>query len=336
MRLAGEKTDRIPNLNIVMQFAAKHIGVLYGNYCADYRLLVEGNLRCCEDFGIDAVSAISDPCREAGGFGADVSIGEDTVPAIRGALIQHHSDVKKLNCKSSVSVPRMEDRVKAIELYARKVKGEYPIIGWVEGPFAEAADLRGVNNILIDIISEPDIVGDIMDITLEQAVSFAQEQVQAGADIIGVGDAVASLVGPNLYEKFVLPYEIKLLKKIQGMGAKTKLHICGNIEPYLAMLPAEHCDIIDLDWMVDIEKAVKMHGDRVSVCGNINPVTILESDEDGIVKQVETLIRLGNQKYIFAAGCEIPKNTPPKNMRAIAGTLMKNTPLIKIYAGRPA
>jgi MtaA/CmuA family methyltransferase len=320
-RLLGEETDRIPNLNIVMQFAARHIGAPYGKYCTDYRLLTEGNLRCCEDFGINAVSAISDPCREAEGFGAKVHIGEDSVPEIRGTLVNGAEDVKKLKVRSSGSVPRMEDRIRAVELYARQVKGVYPIIGWVEGPFAEAADLRGVNNILMDIALESDIVEDIMAVTLEQAVSFAKEQIAAGADIIGVGDAVASLVGPKLYQKTVLPYEAELLRRIREAGAKTKLHICGNIGPYLEILPVAHCDILDLDWMVDIGKAVKLHGEKVSLCGNINPVAVLEASEAGVAEQVQELMLTGSARYIFAAGCEIPRDTPEENMAVIARTL---------------
>ena len=52
-----------------MTFAAKFIKVPYIKYVSDYRYLVEGNIACCEKFGIDMVSAISDPFREAHGFG---------------------------------------------------------------------------------------------------------------------------------------------------------------------------------------------------------------------------------------------------------------------------
>lgn len=55
-RLEGRPVDRIPNLNILMQFAAKFIGVPYGKYATDYRSLVEGNIQCCREFGIDMVS----------------------------------------------------------------------------------------------------------------------------------------------------------------------------------------------------------------------------------------------------------------------------------------
>ncbi|HQN27101.1 MAG TPA: hypothetical protein PLT43_01015, partial [Mesotoga sp.] len=63
-RIEGRSVDQVPNLNIIMAFAAKYIGKTYREYATDFRVLCEGNIRCCEDFGIDMVSAISDPARE--------------------------------------------------------------------------------------------------------------------------------------------------------------------------------------------------------------------------------------------------------------------------------
>jgi len=34
-------------------------------------------------------------------------------------------------------------------------------------------------------------------------------------------------------------------------------------------------DIIDLDWMVDIRKAVDIFDDRVALCGNFDPVAVM-------------------------------------------------------------
>ena len=79
-RLDGKSVDRLPNLSLVMMFAAKQIGVSYGAFCSDYRLLADSAFVCHEKFGFDMVCAISDPMREAEGFGAQLVIPEDAVP----------------------------------------------------------------------------------------------------------------------------------------------------------------------------------------------------------------------------------------------------------------
>ena len=64
--------DILPRLPILMALAANHIGATYGEFAADYRVLVKANEHCVRDFGFDQLSAISDPYRETTGFGGEV------------------------------------------------------------------------------------------------------------------------------------------------------------------------------------------------------------------------------------------------------------------------
>ena len=165
---------------------------------------------------------------------------------------------------------------------------------------------------------------DMMDLCLEQAVVFARAQIEAGADIIGIGDAIASVAGPVYYQKFALPYEIKLLSAIHEMGAKTKLHICGDTTPFLTYLPYEHCDIIDLDWMVPLHKAALLAGERCALSGNYDPVAVLmQGSEETVRDAVISCSRAGAARYISAAGCEVPKATPAENFLAVSRTLQE-------------
>ena len=46
--LEGEPTDCLPLMPITMMFAADRLGVKYRDYAADYRVLVEGQLKTAE------------------------------------------------------------------------------------------------------------------------------------------------------------------------------------------------------------------------------------------------------------------------------------------------
>ena len=81
--LAGEPVDHLPQLPIVMMFAADQIGQPYGKYTSDYRVLVEGQISTAEKFDFDYVSTISDPAREAADCGASIVYFEDQPPAIK-------------------------------------------------------------------------------------------------------------------------------------------------------------------------------------------------------------------------------------------------------------
>lgn len=218
------------------------------------------------------------------------------------------------------------DRIMAIEQYNRLVKYEYPIIGWVEGALAEAADLRDISQLMMDLILEPEAVVELFEIIYLQQLEFAKAQIKSGADIIGIGDAAASLIGPDLYEEFVLPYEQRIIRDIHAMGAKAKLHICGNIEPLLPMLPQTEADIVAVDWMVNMDQAVKaFKGSKTCACGNLDPVAIfLHCDSDTMRKAVAECVAVSDEKTLIAGGCEIPRETSAENMKLMDSMLYQS------------
>ena len=108
--------------------------------------------------------------------------------------------------------------------------------------------------------------------TVETAICFAAAQIEAGADIIGIGDAAASLVGPRIYREFVWPWEKKLVDAIHAMGGRVRLHICGNTRKILDGMGTLGCEMVDIDFPVPMEEARAKMAPRQTLAGNLNPV----------------------------------------------------------------
>ena len=321
-RLEGKSVDRAPNLNMLMSFAAKYANIPYSKFCLDPKSMVEANLQCHEKFGIDAVTTMSDPYAETGDFGAYIDYPFDSNPVCVQPLLREYSDIKLLKVRDIGDSGRMYKRIRTLEMYRKNCKGICPIIGWVEGAFGEIVDLRGINEVMMDIFDEPEFVRDVMEICTAQAIVFARAQIEAGADVIGVGDAAASLVGDKIYMDLILPYEKRIIQEIHNLGAKAKLHICGNITPILDYICDTGADIIDLDWMVDIGEACSRINGRASISGNYDPVGVLMSgNEECIRNAVINCIKSGDGKNIISAGCEVPVNTPIENLLTVHQTL---------------
>jgi len=316
-RLSGKPVDKIPNMNIAMGLVAKAAGVSYRQYVQDYRKLVEGNLICAERFGFDSVSVISDPMREASAFGAELIYPEHGVPYSDPPLLADGLDMKRVKTADPLENPRTLDRIKGVELLRQKVQSDYPVIGWVEGVLAETADLRGVNALMYDLVDdELEQLEELMELVFRQQCSFALEQIRAGADIVGVGNAVASLIGPGLYEQYGQAYDKALVDFIHENGAKVKLHICGNITKLLPLLVSVAPDILDIDWMVDLRYAADVFsGTNTSVCGNINPVAVLyQGSPELVFNKVTECVSIDDNTVLVAAGCEVPAATPEENL----------------------
>jgi len=317
----GQQPDIVPRVPIVMQFAAEYIGSHYGAFASDYNVLVEANRRCVEDFGFDQLSAISDPYRETQGFGGTVTYVTDGVPRCTNPLATSR-DISLLATPDPLTSTRMLDRINAIRAYQKSFQGEFSIMGWVEGPAAEAADLRGVTNFLMDTIDDPDFLNRLMDRCLEVAVDFALAQLHAGADTIGIGDAIASQLSPDFYETHIQPREKALVKAIQKEGGLVRLHICGNITHLLPGIADLRVDILDVDHMVEMARVRKMVGNGVVLSGNIDPVGgVLNGTPGGIREQMKKTYETVGNPYMVNAGCEIPSRTPNENLKALCESI---------------
>lgn len=319
-KLRGEPADSLPLMPITMMFAADLSGVHYGEYARDHRVLAAAQLAVAERFDFDYVSGISDPAREASDLGAAVEWFADQPPAIieSRALLQEKGALADLRLPDLAKPGRMRDRVEAIRLLAQST-GETRIVeGWVEGPCAMSADLRGLNTLMLDFFDDPDFVEALFDFTIRMEVEFARAQVAAGATLIGVGDAAASLIGPKLYLQFVLAREQRLVAAIHALGVPVRLHICGNTKRIVEGMGQTGAEIIDLDFLTPLGHARKAMPERQVLLGNLDPVRALRDGTPASIEAAlaECFAQAGNA-YICGAGCEIPRGTPLPNVDAM-------------------
>ena len=314
--------DYLPRLPLLMAFAAKHVGATYGEFASDYRVLVKANERCVKDFGFDQLSAISDPYREVTGFGGEVEFIAVGVPRLIKSPIGDNKDLSQLEQPDPHQSPRMQDRLAAVETMASLYQGQYSVLGWVEGPAAEAANLRGVMNFLFDTMDDPAFCHELMGRCIDTALEFAKAQLKAGADTIGVGDAIVSQISPKSYQELVFPHQLRLVRGIQEAGGYVRLHICGDITQHLPQMKNLGVDILDLDWPVDLAYARSVMTDKVVLVANPNPVEDIQGgNPEAIREQIRRLYEVAGNPFMLGAGCEIPPATPDENLKALCAPI---------------
>ena len=317
--LENETVDGyIPFQPILMHFAARLNGSTYGQFASDYKVLVESNIKALNEFDLDWVELISDPYRETSAFGAKIEYIPEGVPKCLAPVIKTINDVHSLVNPDVYKASRTLDRIKGAELYQKLLHGTVPVFGWIEGPLAEACDLVGVSDMLVMLMIDPDFSNLLMDKCMVTAKAFALAQINAGCDVIGIGDAICSQIETDLYDRFVKQRHLELVKYIHSLGCRTKMHICGNISHLLHSLKDLELDILDLDWQISFDDAHKIMGANVALCGNINPVIIQNSTANELTQLTLSLIRHERgKKYILSGGCEITVLTLHQNIKAM-------------------
>lgn len=316
--IKGEPVDRPPFHPIIMRWAAKYAGVKYREFCLEPQAKCGAMIRCADDFGIDWVTVMSDAYAEASAFGLQIDYPEDDLPVDRSGHLADLDAVRRLKPYRVMDHRRTLGRLEEIRLYRERCGDRYFIVGWVEGPIAEYADIRGVSEAATDLLDDPVTVGRAMDTITDCALEFISAQVKAGAHCIGIGDAFSSQIGPALYRQFAFEREKRMVAHIHGLGALAKLHICGNTAAILPDMIATGADIIDVDHLVPSMADVVQHlGPRQVFSGKTDPVSVIQ---DGTPAQIAAGVHASqtqaNGRCIVSAGCEITPGTTLANMRA--------------------
>jgi MtaA/CmuA family methyltransferase len=264
-------------------------------------------IKAIVDAGILVIGHIGLTPQSSGPLGGFKAQGRDAASA--RDLIEDALEIEKAE--------RCRQRIESVRKMAEAVGRTHSVLGWCEGPLALYADLRGVESMFMDLIDTPQMYLQAAETIIDNQIRFALAQVKAGADMIGVGDAVASLVSPKMYEQYVLPFEKRLFDAIHKAGAAVKLHICGDVTNSVGLMAKTGCDVIDLDWMVPLKESRAGGGGKFSRCGHIGtPAGRGQGPPQDVANAAAQCIREGGQRFIVQPGCEVPPGTPERNIRA--------------------
>ncbi|VGO12358.1 Uroporphyrinogen decarboxylase [Pontiella desulfatans] len=315
--IRNEPVDRPPFHPIIMRWAAQYAAVPYKSFCLDPREKCHAMIACADDFDLDWVTVMSDPYAEASAFGIEVEYPENDLPKDTGGHLASQEAVPGLQPYRVEDHARLVGRVKEIETFKEQVGDRLFIVGWVEGPVAEYADIRGLTPAAMDMMDDPDIVAAAFDVIVESALPFITAQVNAGAHCIGIGDAFCSQIGPGLYRSLAFEREKRMVDHIHALGALAKLHICGNTSALLPDMIRTGADIIDIDHLVPtMADAARLLAPGQVFCGKSDPVADIQ---DGTPEQITAVSCESHSqalgRCIVSAGCEITPGTSNANMR---------------------
>ncbi len=314
-----KKPERVPVVPLVMTFAARLNNIPYSRYCQDSRALAESQLRCAKTFNYDLVTVCSDAYREASAIGEKIEFPYDGVPFCKERLIKSEADFKNLKLPDVRKCERTADRINGVRLLSNSVKNNLPVFGWIEAPFQETSILRGLTEMMRDLYSKPEFVKEVLEFVCDVEIEFGLAQIEAGADVIGAGDAVASMISKKHFNEYELPYIKKVFRKLKEAGAKTKYHICGNAGHLVELLGEIDADIINFDYYVDLKEAKRLIGNKVCIKGNIDPVAVLlQGNPDSIATACNKCIDdAGPDGFLLSPGCEVPTATSHENFKAM-------------------
>ena len=145
-------------------------------------------------------------------------------------------------------------------------------------------------------------------------VGFAQQQVEAGADVIQIFDSWAGALSVTDYRQYVLPATTELVRRVQGLGVPV-IYFGVETASLLPSMSETGADVIGLDWRVPLDVGWKAVGPGCAVQGNLDPITLFAPEEVLKTRVREVLdAAAGRPGHIFNLGHGIVPGTPVESV----------------------
>lgn len=219
----------------------------------------------------------------------------------------------------------------------REYKDEYWIVGGVVCTILEAAwGLRGLQALLMDFVTNPDLAEKILDIPYNYHLAAAKKLVELGVDMIWIGDDLGTqhnvLMSPKLWQRFLKPKMADFISELKNINSDVVVayHSDGYIYPIISDLIDIGLDVLNpiQPKCMDPAELKKEFGNNLCFWGSVDMQHTLPFGTPADVK-IEVITRLQtigrDGGLIIGPTHYVQLDTPLENFWAMVDTVT-NTP----------
>lgn len=323
--LAGELPDRVPVMLHNFLMAAREAGFSQRRFREDPEAIAASFVRAVETYGYDGIVVDVDTVTLAEALGVAVDCPEDQPARPSGPALARLAEVRDLAPPDVGRHPRVQVWLEAVRRLKARLGGEIFVRGNCDqAGFSLASMMRGPAEWMMDLVDGANRadVHALVSYCAGATASFIRLMAATGADMVSNGDSPAGpdLISPALYAEFAQPYERGLADEAHRLGLPYLLHICGDTTRILEGMAATGADALELDHKTDVRSAREALRGRAAFVGNIDPSAVLALGTPALVEaRTRELLKVfaGEPRFILNAGCAIPAETPPANLRAM-------------------
>ena len=290
----------------------------------------EVTLQPLERYPLDAAILFSDilTVPDAMGLGLSFALGEGPrfASPVRDEAAVHALRVPDMNSLKYV--------FNAVTSIRRALKGRVPLIGFSGSPWTLACymvegagsdDYRLVKSMLY---SRPDLMHHMLAINADAVAAYLNAQIEAGAQAVMIFDSWGGVLADGAFQQFSLAYTQRVLAQLHRAHDGTdipRIVFTKGGGLWLEQMGDLDCEVLGLDWTMNLGKARAMVGDRKALQGNIDPNVLFAPPAQIQAEVARVLDSFGaphqgpgaGAGHIFNLGHGISQFTPPDRVSAL-------------------
>jgi uroporphyrinogen-III decarboxylase len=350
--LKGEATDR-PALAYLFLGGARHVldrlGERMNVAYRDPALIADAQMIAAELFEHDS-AMVPWGCMtvEAEAFGCGLKEFDDFYPQVVDRPLHDAPDLGRLTDPDPSASGRMPLVLESLVRLRERAGDDLFISAMVVSPFLVAAELRGMEALLMDFIRDPAFSKALLERVTQGTERYLKAILQTGAcDAVLFENAGATreIIGPHHLTEYVRPYHERLVAVMRGDAPDVFAieHNCSDRPYFEEMLQS---DIDAVSFAYADERAIQAeHGwdcrtshtyanacrdrhclrpvaanEAIARIGNVDHTRIvLSAKPDEVYREARACIEsAGSSRFVLSTGCEIPFKAPIENIRALA------------------
>ena len=295
----------------------------------------EVTLQPLERYPLDAAILFSDilTVPDAMGLGLSFALGEG--PKFAHA-VRDEAAVAKLAIPDMAKLRYVFDAVTSIR---KALNGRVPLIGFSGSPWTLACymvegagsdDYRLVKTMLYQ---RPDLMHKMLAINADSVAAYLNAQIEAGAQAVMIFDSWGGVLADAAFHEFSLAYTARVLAQLkrehEGVIIPRLVFTKGG-GLWLEAMGKLDCEVLGLDWTVNLARARAQVGHKMALQGNIDPNVLFANPTQIEAEAVKVLDSFGSPHtdtgqagptHIFNLGHGISQFTPPENVSALVNAV---------------
>jgi uroporphyrinogen decarboxylase len=298
----------------------------------------EVTLQPLERYALDAAILFSDilTVPDAMGLGLSFALGEG--PRFAKPL-RDEAAVNELRVPDLDKLRYVFDAVTSIR---KALDGRVPLIGFSGSPWTLACymvegagsdDYRLVKTMMY---ARPDLMHRILAINADAVAAYLNAQIEAGAQAVMIFDSWGGVLADGAFQEFSLAYTARVLGQLKreqdGQPIPSIVFTKGG-GPWLKEMGELACDVLGLDWTVNLGRARERVGAHKALQGNLDPNVLFAKPSQIAREAVKVLDAFGKPhqgsgtgpSHIFNLGHGISQHTPPENVQALVEAVREHS-----------
>ncbi|MCM2251319.1 MAG: uroporphyrinogen decarboxylase [Ramlibacter sp.] len=294
----------------------------------------EVTLQPIDRYALDAAILFSDilTVPDAMGLGLSFALGEGPRFA---TPVRDEAAVRALRMPDLEKLRYVFDAVTSIR---KALAGRVPLIGFSGSPWTLACymvegagsdDYRLVKTMMY---SRPDLMHRILEINADSVAAYLNAQIDAGAQAVMIFDSWGGVLADGAFQEFSLAYTARVLRQLKrehGGDSIPRIVFTKGGGLWLGEMNGLDCEVLGLDWTVNLGRARAAVGGQKALQGNLDPNVLFAQPQQIVAQASKVLHSFGaphtgaghGPTHIFNLGHGISQHTPPEHVQVLVETV---------------